>query len=69
MSFLPLPGVQTLPPGYGEARASACIFLWLLDDSHNDALALPFGETVGQPSRWNTLRALLVLRWHGQEAS
>ena len=24
----------------------------------------PFGESVGEPSRWNTLRALRVLRWY-----
>ena len=36
---------------------------WLLDDSHNEALAFPFAESVGEPSRWNTLRALRVLRW------
>jgi hypothetical protein len=39
---------------------------WLLDRAHPEALAvpLPFGESVGQPSRWNTLRALRVLRWY-----
>jgi len=37
---------------------------WLLDDAHQEALALPFSESVGQPSRWNTLRALRVLRWY-----
>jgi hypothetical protein len=36
---------------------------WLLDCAYNEALALPFGESVGAPSRWNTLRALRVLRW------
>jgi hypothetical protein len=36
---------------------------WLLDDSHDEALAFPFDELVGEPSRWNTLRALRVLRW------
>lgn len=36
---------------------------WLLDDSHDEALALSCGESVGEPSRWNTLRALRVLRW------
>jgi hypothetical protein len=41
---------------------------WLLDRTHEEALALPFGESVGQPSRWNTLRALRVLRWYGQPA-
>ena len=36
---------------------------WLLDASHDEALAFPFPEAVGEPSRWNTLRALRVLRW------
>jgi hypothetical protein len=36
---------------------------WLLDDTHNEALAFPFVESAGEPSRWNTLRALRVLRW------
>ena len=36
---------------------------WLLDRAYDEALALPFGEQVGDPSRWNTLRALRVLRW------
>jgi hypothetical protein len=39
---------------------------WLLDRTYDEALALPLGETVGEPSRWNTLRALRVLRWHEQ---
>ncbi len=39
---------------------------WLLDRAYDEALALPFGESVGGPSRWNTLRALRVLRWHEQ---
>jgi hypothetical protein len=39
---------------------------WPLERAHEEALALalPFGETVGGPSRWNTLRALRVLRWY-----
>jgi hypothetical protein len=36
---------------------------WLLDRSHDEALAFKFGESVGEASRWNTLRALRVLRW------
>jgi hypothetical protein len=36
---------------------------WLLDSAHDEGLAFPFNETVGEPSRWNTLRALRVLRW------
>jgi hypothetical protein len=39
---------------------------WLLDDTHNEALAFPFPESAGEPSRWNTLRALRVLRWSGK---
>ena len=37
---------------------------WLLDRAANEALAFPFMESVGEPSRWNTLRALRVLRWY-----
>jgi hypothetical protein len=37
---------------------------WLLDRAYDEALALPVGESVGEPSRWNTLRALRVLRWY-----
>ena len=36
---------------------------WLLDRSHDEAIAFKTGESVGEPSRWNTLRALRVLRW------
>jgi hypothetical protein len=39
---------------------------WLLDRAHDEALGLSSGEQVGEPSRWNTLRALRVLRWHEQ---
>jgi hypothetical protein len=42
---------------------------WLLDRSHSEALALPLGETAGEPSRWNTLRALRVLRWFSTSPS
>lgn len=37
---------------------------WLLEDTHNEALPFSFSESVGEPSRWNTLRALRVLRWY-----
>jgi len=37
---------------------------WLLEASYTEAIALPFNESVGQPSRWNTLRALRVLGWY-----
>ena len=42
---------------------------WLLDDAHDEALAFPFDESVGEPSRWNTLRALRVLRWLEQPST
>lgn len=38
----------------------------LLDHAYDEALAFPFNESVGEPSRWNTLRALRVLRWREQ---
>ncbi len=37
---------------------------WLLDAAHDEALAFSFDESVAKPSRWNTLRALRVLRWY-----
>ena len=36
---------------------------WLLDRTHGEALAVPLGESQGEASRWNTLRALRVLKW------
>jgi hypothetical protein len=42
---------------------------WLLDASYDEALALTLNESVNQPSRWNTLRALRVLRWCEQSFS
>jgi hypothetical protein len=36
---------------------------WLLDQAYDKALASQVAESVGEPSRWNTLRALRVLRW------
>jgi hypothetical protein len=39
---------------------------WLLDRTHDEALAFPFPEALGEPSRWNTLRALRVLRFYGR---
>lgn len=41
---------------------------WLLDGAHDDALDFAFGELVGEASRWNTLRAMRVLRWHQQSS-
>jgi hypothetical protein len=37
---------------------------WLLDRKQDEALAVPLPESVGEASRWNTLRALRVLRWY-----
>jgi hypothetical protein len=37
---------------------------WLLERSYDESLAFPFVESVGEASRWNTLRALRVLRWY-----
>ena len=37
---------------------------WLLDASYDEALPLPWAEPASTPSRWNTLRALRVLRWY-----
>jgi hypothetical protein len=36
---------------------------WRLEHTHAGAVHLTFGETVGAPSRWNTLRATRVLDW------
>jgi hypothetical protein len=41
---------------------------WVLDRAYDEALALRPGESMGEPSRWNTLRALRVLRWYQREA-
>jgi len=37
---------------------------WLLDRAYDEPLAVSMGESVGGPSRWNTLRGLRVLRWY-----
>ena len=44
---------------------------WLLDVQHAGTPAIDFGERVGAPSRWITLRAMRVLRWYesGREPS
>jgi hypothetical protein len=38
---------------------------WLLDRAYDESLDFHVGESEGEPSRWNTLRALRVLRWWG----
>jgi hypothetical protein len=37
---------------------------WLLENNHLDQLDAEPGVAEGQPSRWNTLRALRVLDWY-----
>lgn len=37
---------------------------WPLENQHPDQLEIEMGEHEGKPSRWNTLRAMRVLRWH-----
>ena len=39
---------------------------WRLDTRYPGVLPVELGEGEGRPSRWNTLRALRVLRWHAQ---
>ena len=36
---------------------------WLLDRTHPGRIHFAFDDGIGQPSRWNTLRALRVLDW------
>ena len=38
---------------------------WLLENTHPGKVHFPLEDGDGQPSRWNTLRALRVLRWYG----
>jgi hypothetical protein len=37
---------------------------WPLENQHPGTMAVDLGEAEGQPSRWNTLRALRVLDWY-----
>ncbi|MET1089876.1 MAG: hypothetical protein ABWY04_22610 [Arthrobacter sp.] len=37
---------------------------WLLENTHAGTVHFPLEDGDGQPSRWNTLRALRVLRWY-----
>jgi hypothetical protein len=36
---------------------------WLLEGAYDESLSFPLDEQVGAASRWNTLRAMRVLRW------
>ena len=38
---------------------------WLLENTHPGLVHFELEDGDGHPSRWNTLRALRVLRWHG----
>lgn len=42
---------------------------WLLDAKYDEALPFTLDEHQNKPSRWNTLRALRVLRWYRQSSS
>jgi hypothetical protein len=42
---------------------------WLLENTHPGAVHFRFEEPDGTPSRWNTLRALRVLRWYDAATS
>ncbi|MEP6469707.1 MAG: hypothetical protein ABJC24_08040 [Chloroflexota bacterium] len=37
---------------------------WPLENPHPDLLEIDMSEREGEPSRWNTLRAMRVLRWY-----
>jgi hypothetical protein len=37
---------------------------WLLDHQYPGNMPIEMGDKEGQPSRWNTLRALRVLNWY-----
>jgi hypothetical protein len=41
---------------------------WLLENPHPGELHFPIDDGEGEPSRWNTLRALRVLRWYDSVA-
>jgi hypothetical protein len=41
---------------------------WLLENTHPGKVHFVLEEGDGRPSRWNTLRALRVLRWYEQSA-
>jgi hypothetical protein len=38
---------------------------WPLENTHVGEVPFPLEGADGEPSRWNTLRALRVLRWAG----
>ena len=42
---------------------------WLLENTHPGKVHFALEDGDGRPSRWNTLRAQRVLRWHEQSAT
>lgn len=42
---------------------------WLLENTHRGRVHFALEEGDGRPSRWNTLRAMRVLRWYDQYAN
>ncbi len=42
---------------------------WLLENTHPGKIHFALEDGDGRPSRWNTLRALRVLRWYEQSAA
>jgi hypothetical protein len=40
---------------------------WALENTHAGEVPFPLEGADGEPSRWNTLRALRVLRWAGDD--
>jgi hypothetical protein len=41
-------------------------YTWLLENTHRGTVHFALEEGDGRPSRWNTLRALRVLKWYEQ---
>jgi hypothetical protein len=42
---------------------------WLLENTHPGAVHFALEDGDGRPSRWNTLRALRVLRWYDRRSA
>jgi hypothetical protein len=42
--------------------------MWLLENTHPGKVHFPLEDGDGLPSRWNTLRAMRVLRWYERSA-
>lgn len=42
---------------------------WLLENTHPGLIHFELEDGDGRPSRWNTLRALRVLRWWDQHSA